>query len=165
LDQNSALIGAWRFYDQALDLLETRPKADYQFDPRTRPWFEQAIVQPDAVMIKPYIFFTTGQAGVTLAQRGIAGKAVIGMDVAIDDLNHALTDLRITQSSEVAVVGGDGTVIAYPDTQRLRRPNGTAEMRLPHIDELGAPSLAYLFHTPPKGNTPLLYQVDGRDRK
>lgn len=163
VDQNGAMAGAWRFYDPQLKLLEAREKADYQFDPRTRPWFTQAIGQPDSVMIKPYVFFTTGQAGVTLARRGATGQAVIGMDVAIDDLNSELADLRTTASSEAALIGSDGVVIAYPDTQRLRLPNGAGDLRLPHIDELGSPSLSSVFRHPPAGNTPQLYHVDGQE--
>src|SRR5690606_34370655 len=157
---DGAMVGEWRFYDRQLNLLQAGVRPDYQFDPRSRPWFKQAAMQADAVIIKPYRFFTTGQSGITLAQRAGPDGAVIGMDVAIDDLNNELTRLLITPSAEVAVIGGDGTVIAYPDTQRLL--HDANPMRLPHIDSLGIPSLASVFRDLPQDGKPRLYRVNGK---
>src|SRR5690606_40190224 len=98
-DLDGTFDGAWRFYDHALDLIQAQAKPDYQFDPRSRPWFTQATAQAAPVVINPYVFYTTGQVGFTLAQRGAQGGAVIGMDVAIDDLNQQLNDLLITESA------------------------------------------------------------------
>ncbi|MBR9885879.1 MAG: phosphohydrolase, partial [Oceanospirillales bacterium] len=59
--------GAWQFYDKQLRLLESRDKPDYHYDPRLRPWFKEASVTDKTVLTSPYVFYTTGEIGVTLA--------------------------------------------------------------------------------------------------
>jgi len=161
VNPDGAMVGEWRFYDQQLGLLQASVRPDYQFDPRSRPWFTQAATHSDSVIIKPYRFFTTGQAGITLAQRAEPNGAIIGMDVAIDDLNSELTSLQITPSAKVAVISGDGTVVAYPDLHRLL--NDSDITSLPHIDELGVSSLSDVYKNQPQDGKPRLYHVNGQD--
>ncbi|MGB6103213.1 MAG: HD domain-containing phosphohydrolase [Pusillimonas sp.] len=163
LGPDLTMAGEWRFYSRELGLLRTDPKPDYRFDPRSRPWFAQAISQAETAVIKPYVFFTTGQTGITLAQRDATGQAVIGMDVEIDDLNSAVVDLRMTDNSELAVLDAQGTVIAYPDTQRIRLSDKDGVLNLPKITETGVASLAAVFQHPPPDTMPRLYRVNGEE--
>ncbi|MDN5842813.1 MAG: phosphohydrolase, partial [Alcaligenaceae bacterium] len=156
------LLGEWRYYDRNLVLLQAEAKPDYHFDPRTRPWFKRAIGQADTVMTRPYGFYTTHQAGVTLAQRSAHGDAVIGMDVALSDLSVSIKDLRVTPNTKIAVVNRVGTVISSPDTPQLATERADGGLKLPTIAELGVPSLKQLFKLSPERNVPLLYQANGQ---
>lgn len=153
--------GEWRFYDRALNLLQAQAKPDYRYDPRLRPWFAQATVQPATVLTRPYVFFTTREVGLTMAQRSVDGGAVIGLDVSVNDLASETQDLRMTPGTEIVVVDDQGNVVAYPDPQRAIVHEGQG-VRLSRVAELGAPSLAQLYADLPKGNQPQPYQVDGQ---
>jgi hypothetical protein len=75
--------GSYRFFDAGLREIQRLERPDYVFDPRTRPWFELARRAGDgrSVQSEPYLFFTTGEPGVTLAEA--RGDAVVGADVSL----------------------------------------------------------------------------------
>ncbi|MEN5036523.1 HD domain-containing phosphohydrolase [Pseudomonas sp. TWI929] len=153
--------GEWRFYDPALNLLQTQAKPEYRYDPRMRPWFAEASAQATTVLTRPYVFFTTREIGVTMAQRSVDGGAVIGIDVSVNDLASETQDLRMTPGTEIAVVDDQGVVVAYPDLQRAIVHEGQA-VRLSRVAELGIPSLEHLYADPSQGTQPQPYQVDGQ---
>ncbi|WP_137887955.1 HD domain-containing phosphohydrolase [Pseudomonas sp. 2FE] len=155
------MIGEWRFYNRELTLLQTQIKPDYRYDPRTRPWFSLAIGSASTVLTKPYVFFTTREIGLTLAQRSLDGAAVLGMDASVNDLGGEVQDLRMTPGTEMAVVDAESNVIAYPDVQRLLVPEGEG-FRLSRLAELNVPSLTQLFGLPPQGRKPQPYQAAGK---
>ncbi|AVD85738.1 HD domain-containing phosphohydrolase [Pseudomonas sp. SWI44] len=161
LGEGGAMLGEWRFYDRALTLLESRVKPDYHYDPRQRPWFVEASSQAQTVLTHPYVFFTTGQIGLTMAQRSRDGGAVIGMDVSVDDLASQSRDLRITAGTEIAVVDDQGNVVAYPDLARVIVREGEA-VRLSRLSELGIPSLDRIYTDLPQGSRPQPYELQGQ---
>ncbi len=160
LGETSETTGEWRFYSSELALLKTEAKSDYRFDPRSRAWYAEAIDQPGTTMTRPYVFFTTRETGLTLAQRSLSGTAVIGMDVSIGDLTDAVRDLRMTPGTKIVVLDNEGSVIAHPQSQQLLRAQNDADLRLPYVAELGEPSLTQLFKSPPPDGAPRLYQIN-----
>ncbi|PYC32247.1 phosphohydrolase [Pseudomonas soli] len=159
--EDGTMQGEWRFYDAELTLLQRQSKSDYQYDPRQRPWFIEASAQPETVLTRPYVFFTTREIGLTMAQRSAQGTAVIGMDVSVSDLASESRDLRITAGTEIAVVDDQGNVVAYPDLQRVVVREGES-VRLSRIGELGIGSLAHIYADMPQGASPQPYQVEGQ---
>ncbi|MFJ4065969.1 HD domain-containing phosphohydrolase [Pseudomonas sp. NPDC089996] len=158
--EGGSMRGEWRFYDKALTLLNAQAMPDYHYDPRPRPWFVDASSQPGTVLTHPYVFFTTREIGMTMAQRSVDGAAVLGMDVSVDDLASETRDLRMTPGTEIAVVDEQGNVVAYPDLQRVIIHEGDT-VRLSRIAELGVPSLQQVYSNLPQGTRPQLYQVEG----
>ena len=57
------------FYDQQLNLIEQRIDPDYVYDPRQRPWYNNALATTDVAISKPYIYADTPLMGVTLSMR------------------------------------------------------------------------------------------------
>ncbi|RCL21038.1 phosphohydrolase [Pseudomonas sp. AFG_SD02_1510_Pfu_092] len=159
--EGAAVHGEWRFYDRALNLLQAQAKPEYRYDPRTRPWFVEASGQAATVLTRPYVFFTTREIGLTMAQRSVDGATVIGMDVSVDDLASEAQDLRTTPGTEIVVVDDQGNVVAYPELQRVVVHEGQA-VRLSRISELGIASLQHLYSDVPDGPRPQPYQVDGQ---
>jgi len=159
--------GQFLFYDAGLRLLEARERPDYDFDPRSRPWFEQAQARrqqlagtDDDVVIQttPYLFFTTREVGLTLASAN--GSAAAGVDVSLQALSGMLARQRITESAELMIVDAKGAVLAH---SRPARPPGDAN-RLPLVEELGVPVLRRLWQgaqAAEAGST--LMTVDGRE--
>ncbi|WP_194791551.1 HD domain-containing phosphohydrolase [Pseudomonas sp. UFMG81] len=161
LGADGAMLGQWRFYDQALTLLKVEPRPDYHYDPRQRPWFVEASAQATTVLTHPYVFFTTREIGLTMAQRSADGAAVVGMDVSVDDLASESRGLRMTPGTEIAVVDDQGSVVAYPDLARVIVRDGEA-VRLSRLAELGVPSLARIHTDMPAGGQPQRYEVQGQ---
>ncbi|AGI23178.1 metal dependent phosphohydrolase [Pseudomonas sp. ATCC 13867] len=161
LDDQSTLRGEWRFYDSELRLLRVQERPDYRFDPRQRPWYLESLNTGKTVLTQPYVFFTTREIGLTLAHRSVDGAAVIGMDASVNDLGGEMGDLRQTAHTELAVVDGKGTVIAYPDLSKLMIHRGD-ELRLATLDELGVPSLTRLNVASIPAGTPQAYDVGGQ---
>jgi HD-GYP domain-containing protein (c-di-GMP phosphodiesterase class II) len=155
--------GEWRFYDGDRRLIETRPRPDYLFDPRPRPWYQAASTGDGVVLTQPYVFFTTRNVGVTLARRGVDGQAVIGLDLEVGDLSAAMDRLRGTPGTELALVDADGVVLAHPDTARLVVAEGDG-VRLARIGELTTGGLNTLFDAGRTGTGILsrTLDVDGR---
>lgn len=163
LNSDGSFLGEWRYYDADLNVIKGGPKNDYEFDPRTRPWFTQALEHSQSEVTSPYIFHTTGQVGFTISQRGASNQAVVGMDISLYALNSQLENLMITEHTEVALIDSDGTVIAYPQQAALYVPQDTTDnVTLPHIRDVGAASIFQIFNSPPANGEPTLYRINGR---
>lgn len=139
--------GRWLFFDQALRQIGSRPVPEYRFDPRTRPWYQMAQNADDVVLTEPYLFFTTNQVGLTMAQRSALTATVIGLDAAVDDLSGEVRDMYLTPGTEMAIVRGE-RVVAYPDLDRLVVLDGAEEPRLATLEELQVPVLSELATMP-----------------
>lgn len=137
------LVGRWSFYDTELKLLATSIRPEYHYDPRTRPWYTEAVQTKTQILTAPYIFFTTQEVGVTLSQPSEEGRAVLGLDVALTDLGREIGGLRPMPRTEIAVVNKDHRVLAYPDMSRVLQRDGD-KTRLRPLNELGVPSLMAL---------------------
>jgi len=154
--------GEWRFYDPQLSLLTSVEKADYRFDPRTRPWFAAGMGAAKTELTNPYVFFTTREIGLTVSQRSIDSTAVLGMDASVNDLGGEVEDLRMTPGTEMAVVDSSGSVVIYQDLQRIVVKDGDA-LRLSRLEELGVDSLNWLSASNHQGQEPVRYQAGGQD--
>ncbi|WP_368648523.1 HD domain-containing phosphohydrolase [Castellaniella ginsengisoli] len=157
--------GLYLFYDARHELVLRRPEPDYRFDPRERPWYVGAKDTVSTVTSGPYVFFSTGQVGITLSRLAHSGGAIVAVDVALDDLGEALGGLGMTPGAELALVGQDGTVIGYRDMAMLPvRKNGVDPSSLRAIDALGIEALTHLWRTAAAGDGRVVaYESGGRE--
>lgn len=160
LDEQGLTQGNWLFYDLAFRLHDRREMPDYRFDPRTRPWYQQAEASGSLVLTRPYVFFTTGEVGLTMAMYSLTGDAVIGMDASVSDLAGEVEDMRLTPGTEMAVVGHDLEVIAYPELERVIRSD-TQGPRLASLSELNIPALNRLAAFDRAMTSPQAFEVNG----
>ena len=158
-DGQAELHGRWLYLDESLELHSEQSMPDYGFDPRGRPWYQQVEAPGEVAMTAPYVFFTTGEVGVSLAVRSHTGNGVVGMDAAISDLTMEAQDLRLTQSTELAIHDEGVGVIAYPDPKRIIRTEG-AGFRLASLQELGVTPLQRLMEMSTDAE-PKPFSVDG----
>ncbi len=117
--------------------VETDPRD--AFDPRTRPWFTGARTSDRPYWSDVYVFFTSRQLGVTVAERARARPdAVVGGDIQLDALSAFLRALRIGATGQALILDASGRIIAAPHLAGagLRERDGA-----PHLDELGDPLL------------------------
>src|SRR5688572_25111740 len=161
-DAAGVMHGLHQFFDADGRLLDSVAQPGYRFDPRTRPWY-QAVGDGDAaIMTAPYPFFTTQQIGATMARRTAVRKAVVGLDLTLGTIADALKDLRITPSTELAVIDSGQQVIGYHDASRMIAPAPDGGLRLARIDELGSPVLAQAASALNGGEERGQLKIDGR---
>ncbi|MGP4843454.1 HD domain-containing phosphohydrolase [Marinobacter sp. 1Y8] len=117
--ENAGLVAELRFYDDHLRLLEARQNPDNTYDPRTRGWYTSASLTDDITLTTPYMFFTTREVGITLAQRGNNTPAIVGLDVTVSALNNQLETLKFTPSTEIAIINSANQILAYPGSDHI----------------------------------------------
>jgi HD-GYP domain-containing protein (c-di-GMP phosphodiesterase class II) len=141
--------GEFLFFDAALALIELRAMPDYQYDPRSRPWFQATGTKTRSYASDPYVFFTTQQVGITLSYASSDRSMVVGVDVVLDDLAERMKALRMTPGTELALVDNSGKVLVYTDMRRALIKTD-AKIDFQHIEALGARSLAQLSALKPE---------------
>jgi HD-GYP domain-containing protein (c-di-GMP phosphodiesterase class II) len=155
--------GSYRFYDAALRELQRSDRPAYDFDPRTRPWFELARRAAAGAVVQsaPYRFFTTGEPGVTLARA--QGDAVVGADVSLQALSEMLSKPRISPSAELLIATPDGGVLA--EARPGREAAGPAlDQGLPRVSEAGSPLMQAIWSRRDEaGHLAPVQVVDGRE--
>ncbi|HEY7944685.1 MAG TPA: HD domain-containing phosphohydrolase [Casimicrobiaceae bacterium] len=161
-----SLRGTYVFLDSALATVERREVPDYVYDPRTRDWYQQAQATSQQVKTAPYVFFSTGEVGVTFARRADGDDAVVGADLTLVDLSRALQEEKLTPSSELVLFNADGVVLAYDKPERMALDSGTRSTpRLAKVSELGSPVLTRLMQSLPVGDAPAKVALDVAGRQ
>ena len=91
------------------------------FDPRIRPWYTQALANPDVVAISaPYESFNETNNVIISASSTIKDTSedivgVIGIDVSLDKLSEMIRDIKIGDTGYVFLYLKDGTMLAHPN--------------------------------------------------
>ena len=95
-------------YDGVPEVLETEP---LDFDPRKRPWYEQAVNTGRLTWTEPYLFAGTQQPGVTAAlplkSPGGEVAGVFGADFRLDELVEFVDGLRVGEQGKAFLLTGD----------------------------------------------------------
>ncbi|MDH3587806.1 MAG: diguanylate cyclase [Gammaproteobacteria bacterium] len=137
LDEIARTTLWWR--DDSSDRLAMTPDPADRFDPRIRPWFQDALAADDFIWTDPYIFFTAQSLGITAAHpvRDAAGNriGVIGVDLDLQALAGFLAELDISESGSAFITNNEGLLLATPTM--LGRP--THDLALLSIDAMADP--------------------------
>jgi HD-GYP domain-containing protein (c-di-GMP phosphodiesterase class II) len=152
-------------YDDRLQLMSRKPDMDLaDFDPRERPWFQDALLKKKLIRTRPYPFFPSGDIGSTLAIASEDGRAVVGIDLLHHQMDEVLKRYRLTKSTAFALYNADGQVLA---SDRREVFAGDIQ-RSPQISALSNPALAALATLPadsaftPLGVTRGKVRLDGQ---
>ncbi|BFH63196.1 methyl-accepting chemotaxis protein [Paenibacillus azoreducens] len=109
-----------------------------KYDPRTRPWYKDALAKPDEVTLtEPYVDSVTGELHMSSvsAVKDQNGKTigVIGLDTTLGKLAEHLKSINIKSTGYVVLLSNDGTILAHPQKPELISKN---------IADIGVPELA-----------------------
>ncbi|WP_246012848.1 HD domain-containing phosphohydrolase [Pigmentiphaga humi] len=151
------------FYDDGHELVLHRAEPGYLIDPRQRPWYAKAIDTVSPVTSGPYVFFSTGEVGITLSRLAQGGRAVVALDVTLKDLGTRLDELRMTPSAELALVDAQGAVVGYHDMDAvLVRQPGSGELGVRTLETLAIEPLSRLLGVAEEGKA-VPYHAAGRE--
>lgn len=154
--------GSYRFYDADLRELLRSDRPEYDFDPRTRPWFALASQAGEGRLVQsaPYRFFTTGEPGVTLAQA--QGGAIVGADVSLKALGDMLSKPQISRSAELLIATQAGEMLA--EARRVKEPAQKPGQNLPAVGDAASPLMRALWaRRDAAGQLAPVQSVDGRE--
>jgi len=118
IERRDGMTPRWVLLDAALNTISESSPSGYTFDPRTRPWFGEAMKDGKIIVTAPYVFATTGNVGITIAGSAKHGLAVVGADMRLDQISQSLQKSRVTPSTLLAVYDGAGSVLAHGDPSR-----------------------------------------------
>ncbi|MDG0871851.1 methyl-accepting chemotaxis protein [Paenibacillus thiaminolyticus] len=109
-----------------------------KYDPRTRPWYANAMANPDLVTITdPYVDSVTGKLNMSSVAvvHDDNGKplGVVGLDTSLDKLTEQLQSIKIRETGYVVLLSKDGTILAHPRNPELISTN---------IADIGVPEFA-----------------------
>lgn len=136
--------GRYLFYDAALRQVENRLVPNYDFNPRSRPWFHDAMASDETIVTAPYGFATVRLAGITIAHRSQDGQAVAAIDVRLNFLSELLDRLRPTPSAELILFNDRSEVLADANRQQPL-PLFDGVPLIPQIHDLGRAALDQVF--------------------
>ncbi len=142
--KDGSTVGEHLFIGEDFQIIERRPKPDYQYDPRSRPWFAAAKQTGALHVTEPYAFFSTGQTGVTFAYPTENDMAVAGADITLQSLDAVLEEQKVTPDSRFALLNSMGEVLSWHGGALDMIDTGNGKMRLPRLSELAAPMLQRL---------------------
>jgi len=106
--------GTLIFLDKDLRILreDDAPQYAEQFDPRRRNWYANSLEVAGPTATPPYRFFTDHKVGATIARRTPNGRAVVGADILLEEVNEDLMQHRVSPNQQLTVVNSQGLIVA-----------------------------------------------------
>jgi methyl-accepting chemotaxis protein len=94
------------------------------YDPRTRPWYKDAVGAGKTTLTEPYIDAVTKGLIITIATpvktaTGLPG--VVGGDLSLDTLVKMISALRLQSDGYAFLVDASGRILVHPDTTMVMK--------------------------------------------
>ncbi|MDG9925741.1 MULTISPECIES: methyl-accepting chemotaxis protein [unclassified Pseudomonas] len=111
---------------------ESEMPADY--DPRTRPWYKDAMSAGGSTLTEPYMDAATGKLIITIATPA-GSSGVVGGDLSLDILVQIINSLDFDGLGYAFLVSADGKILVHPNkdlvmkTLREVYPQNTPQIR------------------------------------
>ncbi|GIN70014.1 methyl-accepting chemotaxis protein [Bacillus sp. J14TS2] len=88
------------------------------YDPRERPWYQQAIEHPTEVIItEPYVSQSSNQMVVTLAKSTADGKGVAAVNLKLESLTEMINQVSIGSEGYVFLLDTASHFISHPTSE------------------------------------------------
>ena len=134
------------YFDEQLNEISRNSGVASQFDPRLRPWYQQATDILHAT--KPYLFYDSKIVGLTVMSKTAEPGVVVVFDITLDNLSDTISKYRVTPSSEVVLINAEGQTFAYKDQQKVVLSKtgeaGSGTVHLANLDQLGSGVLTHI---------------------
>ena len=136
-------------------MLDSDPSIDRMgYDPRTRPWYKQAMNERGLILTKPYVDVAYNVLVVTMAQA--TSQGVVGGDLSIASLVESVNSMTLPANGYAIMMHKDGTVIAYKDASKAMKPVGQIDNDLNHDLPQQSRQAGTLL--------PMYFENEGRDK-
>lgn len=130
----------WTYYGEANGAYHIWPPDEElpgDYDPRSRPWYKDAVEARETTLTEPYLDITTDVETITVASpvyKSGALAGIFGADFSTESLANVLMATDLGGLGHVFLVTGDGRILAHPNralvTQTLADayPGSSAKM-------------------------------------
>ena len=106
------------------------------FDPRLRPWYQEAESSAVIHVTSPYLFLSLQQIGITISKYSPRGKSTVAADVTLESLADTLHNNQITASTFSLIFNNNEEVLAH-NTDGIGSPfAGIKEKQSPMVSDL-----------------------------
>lgn len=148
--QPGSATASYYFFDETLHQSDDAWLLRDDFLPKSRPWYRLAM-RNETGWTEPYLFWTTGQPGISTARQidcpDSKSGCVIGADFTLKDLSKFLAGQHIGANAASVILTPDGKVVAHSDLARPSEAARTQDHRsdaapLPSVAAYGDPRLA-----------------------
>ena len=135
-----------------------------EYDPRTRPWYREAITTNEVIDTEPYVFATSGKVGLTLARRLQGGeRGVFGVDITLESLSQFLRAQSPGDGALIALLTVGGDVLASAGISGAGAEDVAGRASLPVFAALPDPRAAAISWFLAYGmQPPGLMDIEGR---
>ncbi|KPH89725.1 chemotaxis protein [Pseudoalteromonas undina] len=156
--QQAAFSGGFQltyFGDSSGKMTDSDPSIDRTgYDPRTRPWYKQALLQSSTVITKPYLDTAYNQLVVSIAKTTQSG--VVAGDLSIEALVDSVNTMSLPADGYAIMMHKDGTVIAYKDARKVMADITRIDSKINH---------QLILSNSQNGEfTPVYFESEGRDK-
>ncbi|OLF76604.1 chemotaxis protein [Pseudoalteromonas haloplanktis] len=156
--QQAAFSGGFQltyFGDSRGKMTDSDPSIDRTgYDPRTRPWYKQALLQSSTVITKPYLDTAFNQLVVSIAKTTQSG--VVAGDLSIEALVDSVNTMSLPADGYAIMMHKDGTVIAYKDARKVMADITRIDSKINH---------QLILSNSQNGEfTPVYFESEGREK-
>lgn len=135
------------FLDDKLFVVAEQTLNETSYDHRHQPWFKASIYTHGIVTTDYYLLFGTKEVGLTIARRLKEGHGVVAADLTLRDISGRLAQQRITPSSELILLDGEGTIVSHSDFGKIAPHLQSALLQvaqMPKLNDFDTPLYAEL---------------------
>lgn len=152
----------WTYYGEADGAYHIWPADDSlpaDYDPRTRPWYADAIAAGETTLTEPYLDIATNVETITVAApvyRGGDIAGVVGADFSTESLSAILTATDLGGIGIAFLMTGDGKILAHPHRDLIGRTLADAypgaaprtDDSVQYLDDALAPQIVRIVRIP-----------------
>jgi signal transduction histidine kinase/CheY-like chemotaxis protein/HPt (histidine-containing phosphotransfer) domain-containing protein len=111
----------YRNFDGSRNLVSTALNPEDDYDPRTRPWYAEALRSDSIRWTRPYLFFTSQQPGITASRvlKDDQGnvEAVIAVDLTLGELSEFVAENRFSANGSLFILDESRNFLALPEEE------------------------------------------------
>ncbi|GGP10059.1 methyl-accepting chemotaxis protein [Oceanobacillus neutriphilus] len=88
------------------------------YDPRERPWYQQAMEQKGEIIVTdPYVSASSNQVVVTIAKAAADNNGVVAVNLELGSLTDIINSVTIGKNGYLFLLDGDHKYISHPDME------------------------------------------------
>lgn len=94
------------------------------YDPRQRPWYQNAIKTDQIVWTQPYLDAGSGELIISVSKKIKANGKTVGViagDISLKVISELIASTRVGQTGYAFMVGQEGKVLAHPDAELVKQ--------------------------------------------
>lgn len=116
------MTSVWRFLNHDGKVLAELAPTEAAYDPRSRPWYQQATATSGTSSVGPYVTATTRALALTLAERHqTRNDAVVGADILLATIGQFLDSEKISPRASAFILDEARELIIHSDPAVMER--------------------------------------------